>query len=483
MSKKKHNGIVDFKDFSMFKVPSKYIMRYTKEDLPGYRTEFMRDRDRILYSRAFRRLSNKTQVFLSGYLDHIRTRLTHSLEVAQIAKTITANLGLDENLAEAISLGHDLGHTPFGHIGEKILNIILNGCESFTKDLKDCEKGFKHNLQSVRVAVDLEGDLNLTKQTLFGLYNHTDDKWKSCSYKRREKCCFFLQSNECNRKLRIDFYKKYLEHLMIKKNNFAWSFEAFIVEKSDEIAQRHHDIEDALDSKIISVFEAKKIIKEYFGVQRCSMNRYSRFYYDKIQSFIDFPDQKSTYEFIKDISRFIVNILVEKLIKSSMENLEYFKNQYRIETEKQFEEFYPKVIDISEVKKIISFDPINGSGSTFAEIVKGLKEHLNSKILNSYPVQQMDGKGRFIIRRLFKAYLTNPQQLPDKTIITLVGEISKAPRESENDLSILVGEYRRVLLDCINSPGGKKVLIRTIADYIAGMTDLYALRMYERLYG
>ena len=126
------------------------------------RTEFQRDRDRILHSKAFRRLKHKTQVFISPAGDHYRTRMTHTLEVSQIARTIARALGLNEDLTEAIALGHDLGHTPFGHTGEEVLNELLPG-------------GFKHNEQSLRVVEFLE-NLNLTEETLDGILNHTGDK-------------------------------------------------------------------------------------------------------------------------------------------------------------------------------------------------------------------------------------------------------------------------------------------------------------------
>ena len=155
---------------------SKFAKRVVNcgEDKHTIRNEFERDRDRIMYSRAFRRLSGKTQVFLAGNDDHVRTRLTHTLEVAQIARTISKALGLNEYLTEAIALGHDIGHTPFGHIGERMLNSIMNGCYKI-KDFNDendiikDHKGFKHNWQSLRVATVLEPNMNLTNYTLWGI--------------------------------------------------------------------------------------------------------------------------------------------------------------------------------------------------------------------------------------------------------------------------------------------------------------------------
>lgn len=139
--------------------------RACNEDKCNIRTDFQRDRDRIVHSKAFRRLMHKTQVFLAPEGDHFRTRLTHTIEVSQISRTICRALGLNEDLAEAIALGHDLGHTPFGHLGEQVLNEIHPG-------------GFRHNIQSLRVVDVLEGDrgkggLNLTAEVRDGIRNHT----------------------------------------------------------------------------------------------------------------------------------------------------------------------------------------------------------------------------------------------------------------------------------------------------------------------
>ncbi len=138
--------------------------RAIEEPMCEIRTEYQRDRDRVVHSKAFRRLKHKTQVFLSPEGDHYRTRLTHTLEVSQIARTISRALGLNEDLTEAISLGHDLGHTPFGHMGEKVLNEI-------------CKYGFKHNEQSLRIVdvLEREGGLNLTWEVRDGIFRHTGD--------------------------------------------------------------------------------------------------------------------------------------------------------------------------------------------------------------------------------------------------------------------------------------------------------------------
>lgn len=172
------------------------------------RTEFQRDRDRILHSKAFRRLKHKTQVFFSPYDDHFRTRMTHTLEVSQIARTLARALDLNEDLTEAIALGHDLGHTPFGHSGERVLNELM-------------PNGYMHNQQSVRVVTFIE-DLNLTEETLDGILNHSYD---------------FLPS----------------------------TLEGQVVRISDKIAYLNHDIQDAIRANIIKTEDIPLETVQYFS--------------------------------------------------------------------------------------------------------------------------------------------------------------------------------------------------------------------------
>ncbi len=181
--------------------------RSMMEEKCKIRTEFQRDRDRILHSKAFRRLMHKTQVFLAPKGDHFRTRLTHTLEVAQISKTVARGLGLNEDLTEAISLGHDLGHTPFGHSGEEVLNKIHRG-------------GFRHNVQSLRVVEVLEGNkgrfgMNLTEEVKDGILNHTGS---------------------------------------VK----PFTLEGQIVKICDRVAYINHDIDDALRSGVINFEQLPK---------------------------------------------------------------------------------------------------------------------------------------------------------------------------------------------------------------------------------
>ncbi len=181
-----------------------------EEECP-YRTPFMRDRDRILHSKAFRRLKRKTQVFYNPSNDHLMTRLTHTLEVSQISRTIARILNLNEDLTEAIALGHDLGHTPFGHSGEDALNQVAS-------------KGFSHNLHSVRVVKHIE-KLNLCYETVDGILNHTGPQ-KPCT------------------------------------------LEGQIVKIADRIAYLNHDIEDAIRKKVIKTGDIPREFLEYFGYRK-----------------------------------------------------------------------------------------------------------------------------------------------------------------------------------------------------------------------
>ncbi len=213
MNIREKKELLEEQNLSVFATKSKNSLgRFKKEEECDIRTCFQRDRDRIIHSKAFRRLMHKTQVFISPEGDHFRTRITHTLEVSQIARTIASALFLNEDLTEAIALGHDLGHTPFGHLGEDVLNEIL-------------EKGFEHNHQSVRVVQKIEKNgegLNLTKEVLDGILNH------------RGKC---------------------------KPS----TLEGKIVQISDKIAYINHDIDDAIRAGILKHKDLPKECLDILG--------------------------------------------------------------------------------------------------------------------------------------------------------------------------------------------------------------------------
>lgn len=462
-------------------VPHKYIRRQRSEKGPGkYRNQFHRDRDRILYSKEFRRLSGKTQVFLSLTSDHVRTRLTHTLEVAQIAKVTARNLKLNINLCEAISLGHDVGHTPFGHVGERTLNEITNGCYKLIdqqNNLERKDKGFKHNLQGLRVTSELETlyenvGLNLTNFTLWGIKNHSSPTYTKCQSLLLVRCYLGRTSVTCNYNGRFEtsFYDRY-DNLLLQKDSDseAWSFEAKVVEMSDEIAQRHHDIEDAFFMNILEPNEFIEIIKTYF---------------DEFFQLEDRQLLKKIYSsrhdrtiFLPYISKFIVNFLNRELIENSLRNLNVFIDKKQITGKKSFNDIY-RNIEISEINHIVDYE------KNFRVKEKKFKEFLKGKILTSFEAQRMDGKGRYIINRLFKAYLSNPNQLKDDTLCFVFRiyerKFNERPDRSPSEVSKIREEVSHASFK--SDPAFQISLLRGICDHIAGMTDRYAFHEYGELY-
>jgi len=372
--------------YEIFKaIESKANRNYEKEKEHEFRTKFERDRDRILYSKAFRRLSGKTQVFVTGHEDHIRTRLTHTLEVSQIGKTIASYFGLDIALTEAIALGHDIGHTPFGHEGERILNSIMNGCEKIkgvNNAILDDEKGFKHNWQSLRVLTQLEkksklyDGLNLTNYTLWGILNHSKLKWE-----------------EPEDKLKLDFYRKsnndFFRKILYKKNNESWSFEGLIIRQADEIAQRHHDIEDGIIANLIDKEELISRFKGCFGETRLYKKEY------KYRNIVNILEKNVNNEYyLPLLSRLIVDFLAMNLINNTEKNFEIIMDEYDI---KNNEDFYDKKLEICNKEKDI-FRIVNYS-ENFGKQEKKFKEKqiillkdclkLIYLIHNNFPIKQL----------------------------------------------------------------------------------------------
>jgi len=470
------------------RAPLEYSNREHAELLsPGpYRSQFQRDRDRILYSKQFRRLSGKTQVFLTASHDHIRTRLTHTLEVAQIATVTARYLKLDENLAEAIALGHDAGHTPFGHTGENALSLIMSGCDElapFQQTMTEPDKGFKHNLQSLRVLCDLEvlrdkhSGLNLTDYTLWGIKNHTNSKWKPCKHIQEEDNSCYLKKHkpkkECNQgKIQsVGFYDKYERYVRKERSGFdAWSFEGYLVKFADEIAQRHHDIEDAL---FMGTIREKELIEEIETLVSDHMDMGDK----KLLSSLK---EKSGDKllFLPKVSTLIVGFLNKQLIQNSISNLNKFIDEHRIRKRKDFVEIYPE-LEPDQVSHIIGFP------ESLVEKENQFHSFLKSRILNSFEVQRMDGKGRFIIRRLFKAYLKNPRQLHDSTI-NFIFRIHDPSHKSWPTAGPSEMGKMREEIDSLQRRADMEFqvsLLRGICDHVAGMTDMFALSEYERLYG
>ena len=327
--------------------------RIFKESLSKYRSPFQRDRDRIIHSASFRRLKHKTQVFVNTEGDHYRTRITHSIEVAQIARSITKYLNLNEDLAETLSLAHDLGHTPFGHAGEESLNECM---EEFG--------GFDHNLQTLRIIMFLENKylkfngLNLSIETIEGLLKHNgpvDDLDLVDSL-----------IGVKNFKNKIDF------------NTFP-SLEAQISSISDDIAYNNHDIQDGINANLFRLEELVEI-------------KFFRDIYKKYKKKINKQNYKiATYQIIRDS----IDFMIKDLISNTKNNLNYNK----IKTFKDIIKTNSFVVDFS--------DKIKNSENE-------IRYFLKSKMYNNKSVLRKNNNGKLIIGKLFDKIKKHPRKFLSK---------------------------------------------------------------------
>jgi len=352
--------------------------RAVPEEAPFGRSEFQRDRDRIVHSTAFRRLEYKTQVFVNHEGDLFRTRLTHSIEVAQIARSIARHLKLNEDLVEAISLAHDLGHTPFGHAGQDALNACM-------KDYG----GFEHNLQSLRVVDVLEehyaafDGLNLCFETREGILKH-------CALESAARLGTVGE--------------RFL-------NKQRPSLEAQIANLADEIAYNNHDVDDGLRSGLLTLEQlgAVKLFAWHLDAVRLA--------YPKLD------DRRLIHE----TKRRMINTLVTDLIRETEKNIRTHA-----------------VFDIAEVRaapSLVAFSAeVHGQN-------RELKAFLHTHLYRHYQVMRMSAKARRIISELFHAFMEESRLLPPQY-----------HRQAETDRA------------------------RTVSDYIAGMTDRYAIREHRRIF-
>ena len=327
--------------------------RIFKESLSKYRSPFQRDRDRIIHCASFRRLKHKTQVFVNTEGDHYRTRITHSMEVAQIARSIARYLNLNEDLAETLSLAHDLGHTPFGHAGEDALNDCMNEYG-----------GFDHNLQTLRIVMFLENKylkfngLNLTIETLEGLLKHNgpvDD--------------LDLVENLIG----IKRFKN-----MINFNTYP-SLEAQISAISDDIAYNNHDIQDGIKANLFKLEELVELdfFKDIYTKYR---NRTNKKNYKIIM-----------YQIIRDS----IDLMIKDLIGNTVKNL----SKNKIKTLKDIVKTDFLIVDFS--------DKIKSSESE-------IKYFLKSKMYNNKNVLAKNNNGKLIIKRLFEKIIKNPRKFLSK---------------------------------------------------------------------
>ncbi len=424
--------IVDFADENSDK--------YKQENSVGSnitRSKYSVDYDRILYTKAFRRLSHKAQIYSHEKGDHYRNRMIHSLQVEQIALGIGKNLGLNLDLISAIAIGHDIGHTPFGHQGERTLNFLLNDGHEF-KDLITTGKGidFKHNLNALYLLEKVEHTyneygLNLSLETLDGILKHTN----LCSHKKCKK------SNSCLDCKGIELYRNLVEKRFDRTGveqvfgkSYPITLEGQVVKIADEIAQREHDIDDGIREisnnigiyKFIERFRNRLdvINKETIGceIEPLLIKLKHRFSEECISNIVgdDF--------LMKHISSTIINFFIIDVTINSYNNIK-----------KEFG-------SIGEVE-LINFSQLGD------EINNYLEEEVKSEILNSFEVNRFDGKSKYIIKKLFEAYNTNPKQLP-------------------------VGIYKK-----IEQCGEDEVMKKfNICIYISGMTDNFAKSEYNKLY-
>ncbi len=351
--------------------------RVYEENEHPYRSVYQRDRDRIIHSAAFRRLEYKTQVFVNHEGDYYRTRLTHTIEVAQIARTIALALRLNVDLVEAIALAHDLGHTPFGHSGEDALNelMIKHG-------------GFNHNLQGLRVVDVLEErypdfpGLNLTWEVREGIVKHSSAFDQGVKIKGLDP------------------------HQMP-------TLETQVADIADEIAYDNHDLDDGLTSGLLKEKDLEKL------------EIWNNIYGQISKKYAKIDSDKRKYLIIRSL----INLQVTDMIFEAERQIEKYKLKSALGAKK---------LD----KKIISFSP------KMFNLRKPLRELLMDKLYHHYRVIRMSDKAKRFIQEMFRLYMNKPQALP---------------------LAI----QKRVAID------GTR---RAVCDYIAGMTDRYALDEYKKLF-
>ena len=357
------------------------------EPKPQFRTEYQRDRDRIIHSNAFRRLVYKTQVFVNHEGDLYRTRITHSIEVSQIGRSVARALRVNETLTEAISLAHDLGHTPFGHAGQDALNECMRPYG-----------GFEHNLQSLRVVDELEEryaafpGLNLTFECREGILKH-------CSLRNAQQLGpigeRFLQRRQPG-------------------------LEAQIANLADEIAYNNHDVDDGIRAGLIDVAQLNE------------MRLFRRQHEAVTAAYPELGERRLVHEVI----RRMINHIVVDLIRSSQERIADLR---------------PASID--EVRQH-SRSLIALSDATLEEH-RELMQFLRERVYRHYKVLRMTTKARRVIEALFTAFMSDTQLMPPE----------------HHDFAVRA--------EAEHGPAGRA---RAVADYIAGMTDRYAILEHERLY-
>lgn len=447
--------------------PEKLCIKYYNQEDIKSRSVFARDRDRIIHSKAFRRLVDKAQIFTSQKGDHYRTRMTHTLEVTQIARSIAKRLHLNEELTEAIALAHDIGHTPFGHQGERTLNNILNGKIPIIKDIekdKTLCSGFKHNYQALRVLTSLElkypeyQGLNLSYQIMEGVWKHT----KICN---EDKKLLFP----------IDTFFAYPEiDYLHPKYSFSTTLEGQVVAIADEIAQRAHDLDDAFKSHNLVIEELERI--SHFKKSRETetfINKIKREILNAKDDNIIFVDEHDMFR--ARLCSEIITFFVDRVVENSQDTITKYINNHDIK-------------DYVFRKKLIYWD------DNTENISNSLQTLVNKKVINSSEVAQFDTTAEKTIRKLFKYYYSHPLTLSDNTLKRIYIEFLKINGASvidfrNGDVNLVRKEFDRITLEDLEGKEYKeeyckkrKILAQCIGDHIGGMTDSFAIQEYHKLY-
>lgn len=410
----KHSLAQQFKETDRFNLSVENQLTIQNDSIPTFeRSEFARDRDRILFSRAFRRLQHKAQVFSNETGDHYRTRLTHTLEVSQISRSLAINLQADEYLAEAIAVGHDIGHTPFGHQGERVLDEIMMGKDNLgTIKYHFDFGGFKHNFNSLRVLdvgqlkFDNCDGLNLSWQVLEGILKHT--KTKRTGADKSKVKSWDIKNFISHSSLEERFYLEY---------NHSVTLEGQIVAIADEIAQRQHDIDDGLRNEKLKMdidvvySDILKICQEIVDNSEVKSQQHLT---EELKSLSNLKEKlsrnlKSSNRLFKNDS--LIRDIIEYFI-IDVSNNTFYSIQAGIELTDDNDR---KILKVD--KKVVDFSPI---GHEFNDRLETL---VKNRILNSYEINKFDGKSSFIIRQLFKAYYTNPLQMPSYALYRLQKEL------------------------------------------------------------
>ncbi|HEY6482649.1 MAG TPA: deoxyguanosinetriphosphate triphosphohydrolase [Steroidobacteraceae bacterium] len=357
------------------------------EAAPAFRSEFQRDRDRIIHSNAFRRLVYKTQVFVNHEGDLYRTRITHSMEVAQIARSVARALHLNETLTEAISLAHDLGHTPFGHAGQDALNECMRPYG-----------GFEHNLQSLRVVDELEDryaefrGLNLTFECREGILKH----------------CSARNARELG-----EIGARFLERRQP-------GLEAQIANLADEIAYNNHDVDDGIRAQLIDV-------RELLGVRL-----FRRQYDVVVGQYPQLPERRLVHEVVRRMINYVVTDLIQT-------------------TQACIDAVHPPSIDEVRLQTAPLARLSDAARQEHIELMEFLREH----VYRHYRVLRMTAKARRVLKQLFEAFF--------------------------EDVNLMPPEYRD-LAAVATQERGEDGKARVVADYVAGMTDRYAILEHRRVF-